>query len=64
MWEAEYSRSETPDVEEVVLPRRPVLTFWLIAVALEVVLGVAFLLSGAESAIDDGLSKAGHRLRL
>lgn len=45
--------------QEVILPRRPVLTFWLIAVALEVLLGVAFLLSGAESAIDDGLSKAG-----
>ncbi len=41
------------------LPRRPVLKFWLIAVALEVLLGVAFLLSGAESAIDAGLSKAG-----
>ena len=40
-------------------PRRPVLTFWLIAVALEVVLGLAFLVSGAESAIEDGLSKAG-----
>jgi membrane protease YdiL (CAAX protease family) len=39
--------------------RRPVLQFWLIAVALEVFLGVAFLLSGAESAIDTGLSKAG-----
>lgn len=46
-------------VEEVALPRRPVLTFWLVAVALEVVLGVAFLVSGAESAIDEGLSKAG-----
>jgi len=44
---------------EPALPRRPTLTFWLIAVALEVVLGVAFLLSGAESAIDTGLSKAG-----
>ena len=41
------------------LPRRPVLTFWLIAVALEILLGVAFLLSGAESAIDRGLSRAG-----
>ena len=46
-------------VEEVILPRRPVLTFWLIAVALEVVLGVAFLVSGTESSIDAGLSKAG-----
>jgi len=44
---------------ELPLPRRPVLLFWLIAVALEVVLGVAFLLSGAESAIDRGLAKAG-----
>lgn len=41
------------------LGRRPVLTFWLIAVALEVLLGIAFLLSGAESAIDAGLSEAG-----
>ena len=41
------------------LPRRPVLTFWLVAVAIEVVLGVAFLVSGAESAIDAGLSEAG-----
>ncbi len=41
------------------MPGRPVLTFWLIAVALEVVLGVAFLVSGAESSIDAGLSKAG-----
>lgn len=43
----------------VELPRRPVLTFWVIAVALEILLGVAFVLSGAESAIDAGLSKAG-----
>jgi hypothetical protein len=49
----------TADVVEVELPRRPVLTFWLIAVALEVVLGVAFLLTGADGAIDTGLSKAG-----
>ncbi|MFC4783462.1 CPBP family glutamic-type intramembrane protease [Nocardioides sp. MAHUQ-72] len=41
------------------LPRSPVLTFWLIAVALEVFLGAMFLLSGAESAIDTGLSEAG-----
>ena len=46
-------------VEQVRLPRRPVLTFWLIAVALEVGLGVAFLVSGAESTIDAGLSEAG-----
>lgn len=38
---------------------RQVLGFWLIAVALEVLLGVAFLVSGAEDAIDTGLSKAG-----
>ena len=44
---------------EVDLPRRPVLTFWSIAVALEVLLGVAFLLTGADRAIDTGLSKAG-----
>lgn len=55
----QYSRSETPGADEFDLPRRPVLTFWLIAVALEVVLGVAFLVSGAESAIEDGLTKAG-----
>ena len=54
-----HSRSESPGAQEVVLPHRPVLTFWLIAVALEVVLGVTFLLTGAESVIDDGLSKAG-----
>lgn len=41
------------------LPRRPVLTFWSVAVALEVLLGVAFLLTGADAAIDTGLSKAG-----
>ena len=34
------------------------LLFWLIAVALEVLLGVVFLLSGAEEAIDAGLTKA------
>lgn len=44
---------------QIRLPRRPVLLFWLIAVGLEILLGVAFLLSGAESAIDEGLSKAG-----
>lgn len=53
------SRIDTSDIGEVALPRRPVLTFWLIAVVLEVVLGVAFLVSGAESSIDEGLSKAG-----
>jgi len=49
----------TTEVVELDLPRRPVLTFWLIAVALEVVLGVAFLLTSADAAIDKGLSKAG-----
>jgi membrane protease YdiL (CAAX protease family) len=36
-----------------------VLRFWLVAVALEVVLGLALLLTGADAAIDRGLSKAG-----
>jgi hypothetical protein len=49
----------TAGIQGIGFPRRPVLTFWLIAVALEVVLGVAFLVSGAESSIDVGLSKAG-----
>ena len=53
------SAGPTTGLQEVLLPRRPVLTFWLIAVALEVLLGVAFLLSGAEPSIDAGLSKAG-----
>lgn len=53
------STSRTAGVAEVFLPRRPVLTFWLCAVALEVGLGVAFLVSGAESSIDAGLSRAG-----
>jgi len=48
----------TADSIEVGLPRRPVLTFWLIAVALEVLLGLVFLLTGADAAIDKGLSKA------
>lgn len=55
----EPSSSDLPGPERASLPRRPVLTFWLVAVALEVVLGVAFLLSGAESAIDQGLTRAG-----
>ena len=54
-----FASGSTTGGAEVVLPRRPVLTFWLIAVALEVLLGVAFLVSGAESSIDAGLSKAG-----
>lgn len=49
----------TAGAAQVLLPRRPVLAFWLIAVALEILLGVVFLVSGAESAIDDGLAKAG-----
>lgn len=53
------SPETTPARTEVALPRRPVLVFWLIAVALEVLLGVTFLLSGAESAIDAGLTEAG-----
>jgi uncharacterized protein len=53
------AREATVDSVAVDLPRRPVLTFWLIAVALEVLLGVAFLLTGADGAIDKGLSKAG-----
>ena len=51
-----------PDAAEsmnVDLPPRPVLTFWLIAVALEVLLGIAFLLTGADGVIDRGLSEAG-----
>ena len=56
MASAPGSSSGPPSID---LPRRPVLTFWLIAVALEVGLGVAFLLSGAGSAIDEGLSRAG-----
>ncbi len=35
------------------------LYFWLLAVALEVVLGVAFIVSGAEDAIEEGLQRAG-----
>lgn len=40
------------------LPRRAVLRFWLVAVLLEVALGVAFLLTGADATIDEGLSRA------
>src|SRR3954452_3033600 len=57
--EALSAPDASADAVEVDLPRRPVLTFWLIAVALEVVLGVAFLLTDADGAIDTGLSKAG-----
>ena len=53
---AAFTITPLPDHD---LGRRPVLTFWLIAVALEVLLGVAFLLSGADAAIEEGLSRAG-----
>ena len=53
------TRASPESTEGVELGRRPVLIFWLIAMALEVLLGVAFLLSGADSAIDKGLSEAG-----
>jgi membrane protease YdiL (CAAX protease family) len=43
----------------VEVPPRPVLTFWVAAIAVEVLLGVAFLLTRADAAIDTGLSKAG-----
>ena len=46
------------------LPGRPVLVFWLLAVALEVVLGVAFIVSGAEDAIEEGLTARRHRVRV
>lgn len=41
------------------LPRKPVLTYWLIAIALEVVLGAAFFATGADAAIERGLTRAG-----
>src|SRR6188472_4767765 len=49
----------TPDPLLIDLPRRPVLTFWVVAVALEVLLGVAFLATGADAAIEEGLAQAG-----
>ena len=49
----------TSDPSRIDLPRRPVLTFWLVAVALEVLLGVAFLATGADAAIEEGLAQAG-----
>jgi len=49
----------TPDPLQIDLPRRPVLTFWVVAVALEVLLGVAFLATGADAAIEEGLAQAG-----
>ena len=45
--------------DAVDLPRRPLLTFWCLAVVLEVLLGVAFLLTGADVTIDRGLTRAG-----
>ncbi len=53
---ASFTTTPLPDHD---LGRRPVLTFWLIAVGLEVILGVAFLVSGADAAIEEGLSRAG-----
>jgi uncharacterized protein len=41
------------------LPRRPLLVYWLIAVAIELVLAVVFVLSGADALIATGLAKAG-----
>lgn len=57
--EATSRPASAPAGREVRLPRKPSLTFWLVAVALEVAFGVAFVLSGADSAIDEGLSRAG-----
>ena len=48
-----------PSLDGVELPRRPVLLFWALAVTLEVLLGVAFLLTGADAAIETGLDRAG-----
>jgi membrane protease YdiL (CAAX protease family) len=56
---SEPRNAQQDRVTDVALPRRPVLVFWSVAVALEVLLGIAFLLSGAEAAIDRGLSRAG-----
>ena len=53
---ASFTTTPLPDHD---LGRRPVLTFWLIAVGLEVILGVAFVVSGADAAIEEGLSRAG-----
>lgn len=41
------------------LPRAPVLTYWLIAVVLEVVLGAAIFATRADAAIERGLARAG-----
>lgn len=40
-------------------PRRPVLRFWVVATALEVVLAVVLLLSGADAAVEAGLAATG-----
>ena len=53
------SEPRAPEAPRLELPARPVLVFWLVAVALEVLLGLAFLFSGADAAIDEGLSRAG-----
>jgi len=45
------------------LPRRPVLLFWLIAVAIEFVVAAVFMVTGAESAIQEGLDAAGLEFR-
>ena len=57
--EAARHPGSIPAGREVPLPQRPVLIFWFVAVALEVAFGVAFVLTGADSAIDEGLSRAG-----
>ena len=43
----------------VSLPRRPLLIYWLIAVAIEFVLAAVFVLTGADAAIEVALEKAG-----
>ena len=43
----------------VSLPRRPLLIYWLIAVAIEFVLAAVFVLTGADAAIEAALDKAG-----
>jgi uncharacterized protein len=44
---------------KVSLPRRPLLLYWLIAVAIEFVLAAVFILTGADAAIETALQKAG-----
>jgi uncharacterized protein len=43
----------------VSLPRRPLLTYWLIAVGIEFILAAVFVLTGADAAIETALDKAG-----